>query len=498
MSTVRDPAQRREHFDVLLAAWLVDDASPGDQAELHALITAEPAWRDELLAIYSQHRQLAALHSDGADFVAGVTGTLSVASRRVPGSRRFSRRRRAARNVFPVRLLAVAAGLAAALVMAWLASAAPAIGRAERVDSVQVVRSGRTRALVVGDDLRAGDRIQAVGRGSAALRFDDGTFLYLTDGRLDLAHGARGRSLVLAKGTLIADVARQPAGRPLVVDTAHARLTVLGTAFTVEDDADATRLHMEHGRVQLARIADGAAIVVGAGDQVTVAPGRPLVAVPHALADGLVGVWDLEPERLPNFRGQPLPVAGPRGHGVRVDRATFAEVVLGEDDLPFPGTFALAAWVRSDPGMVGLADFVTLSDYFSLRCDASGRFMLSYIDFGQPDPAAERFWPTRQNDYNYILRAPHAVAARAWHHVLGQFTAEGSYELYVDGVLVGSHRTSGKVRHEDRHALVIGHHGGFDRNFKFVGDLDEVRVYRRGLATDEIRALAAAGVQPSP
>jgi hypothetical protein len=63
--------------------------------------------------------------------------------------------------------------------------------------------------------------------------------------------------LELQSGTLQADVAVQPAERPLLIATPHARIRVLATRFELATDSEeGTRLDLESGRVELLRGAE--------------------------------------------------------------------------------------------------------------------------------------------------------------------------------------------------------------------------------------------------
>jgi hypothetical protein len=120
----------------------------------------------------------------------------------------------------------------------------------------------------------------------AALQWDDGTTLELAAGSVlhlrDAHDGAK--RLVLDHGHLSAVVAVQPAGKPLRITTPQSEAVVVGTAFTLESDALATRLAVTHGTVALRRPADAAPVLVSAGQtsvaSQTVAPAaRPLAAM---------------------------------------------------------------------------------------------------------------------------------------------------------------------------------------------------------------------------
>jgi hypothetical protein len=96
-----------------------------------------------------------------------------------------------------------------------------------------------------------------------------------------------GKHVRLVRGTLEAEVAKQPPGAPMEFASADATATVLGTSLTFAARDDGTRLEVAHGEVRLTRAADGAAITVRSGEYGEVASeaefaARPLV--PPAVA----------------------------------------------------------------------------------------------------------------------------------------------------------------------------------------------------------------------
>jgi ferric-dicitrate binding protein FerR (iron transport regulator) len=127
---------------------------------------------------------------------------------------------------------------------------------------------GARRVLSGGEEVPAG-RIALEGESATAvLRFHDGTSLTLaSDSDLTIADAGDGKQLHLQRGIISAEVTPQPAGRPLVIRTATARLDVLGTVFTVSAGTGSTALEVQHGRVRLERLADGQAVEVGEQQQ---------------------------------------------------------------------------------------------------------------------------------------------------------------------------------------------------------------------------------------
>jgi ferric-dicitrate binding protein FerR (iron transport regulator) len=110
------------------------------------------------------------------------------------------------------------------------------------------------RGILAGQDV-----VTRGARSGAVLRYADATAIELggetTIRRVQPAPDAaprgsdRGRSLHLERGTLTARVAPQPA--PFGIETPHARLLVRGTRFDLAVDADATRLEVREGRVEM-------------------------------------------------------------------------------------------------------------------------------------------------------------------------------------------------------------------------------------------------------
>jgi ferric-dicitrate binding protein FerR (iron transport regulator) len=86
--------------------------------------------------------------------------------------------------------------------------------------------------------------------------------------------------VVLEQGSVTADVAKQPAGKPMILRTVQAEATVLGTRFVLSTQAEGTRLAVEEGAVSFVRRADRQAVTVRSGFCSVAAPGRPLEPAP--------------------------------------------------------------------------------------------------------------------------------------------------------------------------------------------------------------------------
>ncbi|PVM81069.1 FecR family protein [Caulobacter radicis] len=115
----------------------------------------------------------------------------------------------------------------------------------------------------------------------------DGSKASLAPGSaLDLAYDHGGRAMRLVRGRAFFDVVPDRA-RPFTVEAGGRRITALGTRFDVRLDEGPLRVTLVEGQVSVARTIDatdgpGRPVVLAAGEQLTAAPGRDVVAPAEA------------------------------------------------------------------------------------------------------------------------------------------------------------------------------------------------------------------------
>jgi hypothetical protein len=132
-------------------------------------------------------------------------------------------------------------------------------------------------AVSAGDGLSAGQGLETNGKGRAVFRFQDGT-------RIDLAaqtqvrglEASGGKRFFVFRGTLVADVVKQPSHQPMAVRTAEGEARVLGTKFTVLAKPGSTRLEVEKGIVRLTRLSDKSSADITAGQFAVASPNEDL------------------------------------------------------------------------------------------------------------------------------------------------------------------------------------------------------------------------------
>lgn len=79
---------------------------------------------------------------------------------------------------------------------------------------------------------------------------DDTQLTLSADTQIDVAYYRDRRTVTLKRGEVIFEVARD-AARPFIVDSGHARVTVLGTRFAVNRLSHLVRVSVDHGRVRV-------------------------------------------------------------------------------------------------------------------------------------------------------------------------------------------------------------------------------------------------------
>jgi hypothetical protein len=130
---------------------------------------------------------------------------------------------------------------------------------------VQVLRKGQRIAAEGAGTIRPGERILTGADGSADLRLTDGTALQV-DSATDVGFEEQkdSRQVRLKTGAIRCEVSPQRPARPLVFQTPHAELTVLGTAFELTATPVESRMRVLRGRVRWT--AGGRSIEVAAGE----------------------------------------------------------------------------------------------------------------------------------------------------------------------------------------------------------------------------------------
>jgi hypothetical protein len=157
----------------------------------------------------------------------------------------------------------------------------------DRVDGEVFVLAGRDlgreklRARA-GVEIKPGEGLECVGARSFALvSFADKTRIELGgDTLVREMLNAKGKRVFIEKGTVKAEIAKQPKDQPMIFDTPHGEAKVVGTVLRLVVEPDpkkGTSLEVEEGKVELVN-AVGRTVEVAAGHGAVAATGVPLAA----------------------------------------------------------------------------------------------------------------------------------------------------------------------------------------------------------------------------
>lgn len=357
----------------LLAGWDRGELTSEETAELKRLLAA-PEARAALVDEWLVHEAIIGALQALPETVAAreadeAAARLALPARPAPraaGWRRFLPRLVWRDVRIPLRLAFGLAALAVLLAV-YVFRSTPAGQITDARGTVTLVRAGQLTPARVGERVFPGDVLR-VGKAGAALLAWPGeqTDLELgTDTELRVDGRLLGKKLALRAGRLAARVGPQPAGRPLVVRTPQAEVTVRGTRFSLAIVTNTTRLDVTQGAVALrsagararpVEVQAGATAMAAAGSAPTIGAGtgyaiREVVALPERSrplsAEGRV-VWS---DVVTNFAGlgrsARVALADTNRYAQRL-RAWFVPPVTGDYHLWIDSRGRSELWFSAD------------------------------------------------------------------------------------------------------------------------------------------------------
>jgi hypothetical protein len=385
------------------------------------------------------------------------------------------------------------------------------MARLERVQGDVAVDGAPAKAgldLVPGQEVVVGGRLAYAG-----LKCTDGTRLDLYgDTAVRLVSDRRapsgsdpgaGRSVLLLRGLVAAEVTRQPAGHPMVFATPNAEARVLGTTLKLEVRGDLTRLEVREGRVRLTRKEDGAFTDVTADHVAVATKGVPIASRPSRVHDGLVTLYAFAEGRGNVVRdvsgvGLPLDLKGKNmtweagGLALREKARVSSEEPAAKvvEACRRSNELTVEAWVRParaaldfEGCIVGLSNDVTERNFALVQGDG-------------PEPAVYSFSlrtsATDGGGRPRVLTPKGALEARLA-HVAYVRHANGQERLYVNGVeRAGKSRSGTFSTWDDTYRFHLGNEATEERPWQ--GEYRLVAVYARALVPAEVARNFKLGV----
>ena len=151
---------------------------------------------------------------------------------------------------------------------------------AETSQGAALIRDGNELPLKPNAELHAGDKIKVAGQNTVTIDYADHTRLTLGSAaeyesvaifdeesvQASAAGSPNSKKIYLESGVIAADVAPQPAGKPMLIRTARATAEVIGTQLKLSVEKESTRLDVIEGKVRMQRLEDRAVAMVGSGE----------------------------------------------------------------------------------------------------------------------------------------------------------------------------------------------------------------------------------------
>ncbi len=405
----------QERLDALVLDYQSGALTAERLAELDGLLRTDAQARARF-AHWCEH---AVVLREVATMAAEARDTARRPSRQLPAarsSRRGARGGRATSAVITFRRVWIAA--AAALILALGTGAFYAMStRASIADGCVLARASSgvvfsdpagDRPASSGDRIAPGQALSVPTGGSAEVAYADGSRVELASGTravlLSLRDGLAVPCIELGSGALTATISHQPTGRPLEVRTQLAKLTVIGTVFSLEQRSYGSCLSVREGKVRIERLSDGAAVDVPAGMAADAGPEINLVARSSGGATGQVATlfhqdfahglppgWDKGTLVEPGMIGFDRPavravhVAVPPKNGVKGERLNIHSQVLDDAAVPFRDD----AWLH-------------LTYRMKHKGNASVELFMSFFDANNTDVAEQVYFRARPAGQDWI------------------------------------------------------------------------------------------------
>ncbi|MBA3684382.1 MAG: FecR domain-containing protein [Planctomycetes bacterium] len=351
LALVADPEQARRAKELLVIDDLLSRAMAPDRSDFDNRVLAA------IKMLYSQRHFVQRVQ----DAAAGQAAVGKRSDERSGGSNHHGpgsgAQRPSARRTVPKGTLVsgIAIGALAALVLIGVLTWPRAMSQQQAADDLarletpaRLLRAGNSSAAAAGDAVLRGDIIRA--ERAVVIGFADGSRLTLeAGGEMLVPHAtAAEQSWWLERGRLRAAIAHREAGSAVEFATAHARVRIVGTRFTLAVADGATRLEVEEGRVAFRDLATGAESIVSGGGPALIAGGR----VPRQRPPGSIEreCWT----NTPGWSIREIPLTKPPDVTITLDRletpvdnaVDYGARIRGYLVPPTTGTYTF--WIAGD------------------------------------------------------------------------------------------------------------------------------------------------------
>jgi len=346
-------------------------------------------------------------------------------------------------------------------------------------------------------------------KSAAVIRYPDGT-------RVDVGGLTRlqdeptkpGRVLTL-NGVLSAEVAKQPADKPMLFLTPHAEVRVLGTRLKVDSAGDSTRLDVTEGRVRLTRLKDKASVEVAAGHHAIAGSTGSMTSRLTRASSGLIALYSFKEGKGgivhdTSRAGAPLDLKIENEAAVKW---TSKGLLLGAPTMvASPGAATKIAQACRQSNEITIEVWVRPATLTPAGKDCrivtlSADYLNQDFILGQDElkgPARSYFTRLRTTSTDLVgkpaLATPDNTLALKPAHVVYTRNAAGVAALYVDGVESAHVLGAGSFTNwSEGYRLALGNEFGTDRSW--LGEYQFVAIHAKALTADEVKQNFKAGAE---
>ena len=155
--------------------------------------------------------------------------------------------------------------------------------------------------------------------------------------------------------------------------------------------------------------------------------------------------------------------------------------VPDNNSLDISENLTISVWINYISTSAGSATSYPLRKYGST---STANFSWYWYSIGAPNPNGNVMYTTMGGSWN-TMNTPYQIAANStWRHFVQTYSASGSRNLYLNGILVGSIATNGGALSTNNSNLAIGQ---LAQDFRLL--MDDVRIYNRALSAAEVLAI---------
>jgi len=358
--------------------------------------------------------------------------------------------------------------------------------------------------------LTPGFVLETKGEKSAAVfRYPDGTKVEVAGLSRIQDEPTKPGHVLMMSGIVVADVAKQPADKPMLFLTAHAEARVLGTKLRVEAAGDTTRLDVAEGRVRFTRLRDKSFVLVDGGHYAVAAPTGAMSSRLSRASTGLVALYlfkegkggvvhdssrvgapldlRIENEAAVKWSAKGVFVGAPALISSTAPATKIIQACKASNEV------TVEAWVRpAVPTPSGKDSRIVTISADILNQD----FLLGQDELKGPIRAYFMRLRTTATDLTGkpALAAPDNTAALKLQHLVYTRTAAGVGTLYVDGVDVARITGGGNLSTwNDTYRLSVANELSNDR--PWLGEVHLVAVYSHALSADDVKLNFKAGAE---